>query len=146
MRDENAPARRLAQRPWRTGRPAAQPSLDGVTRDVFVLPVEAMRMTAMITSAPTIQTERLTLRGPVAADFEPIARFYADPVRSAGFGGVCCRVIRHGAGLLVASAIGTLRGYGFWTVTMKGDDTPVGICGLWNPEGWPEPEIGLDRL
>lgn len=94
-----------------------------------------------MTSAPRIETDRLVLRGPVASDFDAIATFYADPVRSVGFGGV---LPRDQAWRWFASAIGHwhLRGYGFWTITLKGDDKPVGICGLWNPEGWPEPEMG----
>lgn len=94
-----------------------------------------------LTHAPLITTDRLTLRGPIASDFEPIAAFYADPVRSMGFGGV---LPRDQAWRWFASMIGHwhLRGYGFWTITEQGDDTPLGICGLWNPEGWPEPEIG----
>lgn len=91
--------------------------------------------------APLIETDRLILRGPAPSDFEAIAAFYADPVRSMGFGGV---LPRDEAWRWFASTIGHwhLRGYGFWTMTLKGDDTPVGICGLWNPEGWPEPEMG----
>ena len=94
-----------------------------------------------MTPAPIIETDRLILRGPVASDFEAIAAFYADPIRSVGFGGV---LPRDKAWRWFAGSIGhwQLRGYGFWTITFKGDDTAAGICGLWNPEGWPEPEIG----
>jgi RimJ/RimL family protein N-acetyltransferase len=94
-----------------------------------------------MTPAPTITTERLTLRGPVASDFEPMAAFYADPVRAAGFGGVRTRTE---AWRWFASVIGHwhLRGFGFWTITDKSDGTVLGICGIWEPEGWPEPEIG----
>lgn len=94
-----------------------------------------------MTPAPLIETDRLILRGPAATDFEAIAAFYADPVRSFGFGGV---LPRDEAWRWFASSIGHwhLRGYGFWTVTLKDDNAPAGICGLWNPEGWPEPEMG----
>ncbi len=94
-----------------------------------------------MTPAPIIETERLILRGPVAADFEPLAVFFADPVRSVGFGGVQTRTQTW---RWFASVIGHwhLRGFGFWTVTDKSDATPMGICGVWEPEGWPEPEIG----
>ncbi|MGB7245024.1 MAG: GNAT family N-acetyltransferase [Sulfitobacter sp.] len=94
-----------------------------------------------MTPAPIIETDRLILRGPVAADFEPIAAFYADPVRSHGFGGV---LPRDQAWRWFASMIGHwhLRDYGFWTITDKADDSPLGICGIWNPEGWPEAELG----
>lgn len=92
-----------------------------------------------LTPAPVLTTERLVLRGPQADDVEPIAAFYADPVRSPGFGGP---IPRDEAWRWFASSIGHwhLHGYGFWTVTA--DDQPVGIVGLWNPEGWAEPELG----
>jgi len=94
-----------------------------------------------LTHAPTLTTERLTLRGPKASDVESIIDFYADPVRSMGFGGV---LPRDEAWRWFASMIGHwhLRGYGFWTITLTGDDSAAGICGIWNPEGWPEPEMG----
>ncbi|UWR22862.1 GNAT family N-acetyltransferase [Sulfitobacter sp. S190] len=94
-----------------------------------------------MTPAPRIETDRLVLRGPVADDVDGIIAFYADPVRSVGFGGV---MPRDQAWRWFASVIGHwhLRGYGFWTITLKGSDAPIGICGIWNPDGWPEPEIG----
>lgn len=94
-----------------------------------------------MTPAPIIETKRLILRGPEASDFEPIAAFYADPERSMGFGGV---LPRDQAWRWFASMIGHwhLRGYGFWTITDKSDCTALGICGIWNPEGWPEAELG----
>jgi len=95
----------------------------------------------MITPAPEILTDRLVLRGPKVSDVEAIIAFYADPVRAVGFGG---QLPRDKAWRWFSETIGHwhMRGYGFWTITLAGDDTPVGICGIWNPEGWPEPEIG----
>lgn len=94
-----------------------------------------------MTPAPTLETERMILRGPEAADAELIVAFYADPIRSHGFGGV---LPRDEAWRWFASTIGHwhLRGYGFWTMTLKDTQEPCGICGIWNPEGWPEPEMG----
>jgi len=95
----------------------------------------------MTLTIPTLETERLILRGPVAEDFEPLAEFFADTERSAGFGGTASR---SEAWRWFASSIGhwQLRGYGYWTVVTKADNRPCGIVGIWNPEGWPEPEIG----
>lgn len=92
-----------------------------------------------LTTAPTLTTKRLTLRGPQPQDFGPIADFYADPVRSAGFGGA---LSRDDAWRWFALSIGhwCLHGYGFWTVEAQGKT--VGMVGLWNPHGWPEPELG----
>jgi RimJ/RimL family protein N-acetyltransferase len=97
-------------------------------------------MTALALDIPTVETDRLILRGPEARDFEPLAGFFADEGRSWGFGGPKCR---NGAWRWFASNIGhwALHGYGFWTVETR-DGQIIGITGLWNPEGWPEPELG----
>lgn len=89
---------------------------------------------------PTLQTERLVLRGPEASDFESVAVFFADADRSWGFGGP---MDRNNAWRWFASLIGhwALHGFGFWMVETKTGD-PVGFVGLWAPEGWPEPELG----
>ncbi|MBN8629599.1 MAG: GNAT family N-acetyltransferase [Rhodobacterales bacterium] len=93
-----------------------------------------------LTAAPRIETDRLILRGPEARDFEPVAAFYADAERSWGFGGP---QNRNEAWRWFASLIGhwALRGYGFWMVETRAGET-VGMVGLWEPEGWPEPELG----
>jgi len=93
----------------------------------------------ILTNAPVLRTARLVLRGPQPEDFEPIAAFYAEPERSAGFGGP---IPRDEAWRWFASSIGHwhLHGFGFWTVTL--DDAPIGIVGHWAPEGWDEPELG----
>lgn len=94
----------------------------------------------MMPTCPTLHTERLTLRGPEHRDFEPLAAFLADPVRSPGFGGPDPR---DRAWRWFACSVGhwCLHGYGYWTVDTHAGET-VGIVGLWNPEGWPEPELG----
>jgi len=94
-----------------------------------------------MTPAPTIKTDRLTLRGPKAEDFEALAAFFADADRSSGFGGP---LNRDDAWRWFAASIGHwhLRGYGFWTVVLKDTGKPCGICGFWYPEGWPEAELG----
>ena len=90
---------------------------------------------------PTLETERLTLRGPEPQDFEPHARFFANERRSWGFGGPSNR---NEAWRWFASNIGhwALRGYGYWTITDRRTGEIHGITGLWHPEGWPEAELG----
>ena len=92
-----------------------------------------------MTPAPTLTTERLTLRGPQSSDADLVCAFLADPVRAPGFGGP---MPPEDGWRWFASMIGHwhIHGYGFWTV--EADGTPVGIVGLWNPKGWPEPELG----
>ena len=89
---------------------------------------------------PKLETERLRLRPQKAEDFEAVAAFFADGNRSWGFGGP---QNRNEAWRWFASAIGhwALRGYGFWMVETHDDET-VGMVGIWEPEGWPEPELG----
>ena len=89
---------------------------------------------------PELETERLRLRAPTAADFEHEAAFMATP-RSAGVGGPATRAATWRS---FASVIGhwVLRGFGFWAVEEKATGKYCGHVGLWFPEDWPEPEIG----
>jgi len=93
-----------------------------------------------LTHAPTLETNRLILRGPAREDFEPMAAFYADP-RCEGFGGP---LPRDEAWRWFALNIGHwhLHGYGYLTITLKDGGSIAGLTGIWNPEGWPEPELG----
>lgn len=94
-----------------------------------------------MTAIPTLHTDRLILRAPGMQDFEPFAEFYAS-ARAKFVGGP---LDREGAWRMLAMEIGhwTLAGFGRWTVTTT-DGAPVGLVGLFAPEGWPEPEIGYD--
>ena len=89
---------------------------------------------------PTLTTERLVLRAPSPRDVDPFVDFYQTE-RAQFVGGpktereawnFFCTEIGHWA----------VRGYGMFTVTRKGEDTPLGIVGQWFPRGWPETEIG----
>ena len=88
---------------------------------------------------PTLRTERLVLRAIGADDFEPMARFYADPV-SRFYGGPRNR---DDAWRKFAAYPGhwALRGYGPWAIERRDTGEFIGITGLWFPEEWPEPEI-----
>ena len=91
---------------------------------------------------PELRTERLVLRGWRAEDFEPFVGFWMDPVAVANAGGAIAS--RGEAWRKMASYIGhwQLRGYGFFVLQRHDDPAPLGYCGLWYPEDWPEPEIG----
>lgn len=93
-------------------------------------------------SAPVLDTDRLTLRAPQLSDFDALSAFYASP-RSQFVGGpqsaeLTWRTLALEAGHWV------LRGYGRWILIEKSSGTPVGLVGLWWPEGFPEREIGWD--
>ena len=96
---------------------------------------------AALVHAPRLETARLVLRGPEMRDFDAFAAFHADPARCLGFGPV---YRRDEAWRWWASNIGHwhIRGYGYFSVEAKETGAACGLCGIWNPEGWPEPEVG----
>lgn len=90
---------------------------------------------------PTLHSQNLTLRGPQAADFEPLCAFLLDHERAGGFG---AEDDRPQAWRWFALNIGhwALHGYGYFTIVDRATNQPCGLTGVWNPEGWPEPELG----
>jgi len=88
---------------------------------------------------PTIETERLVLRGFRESDFEPMARFYADPI-SSFYGGPCERE-EAWRKFAIYPGHWALRGYGPWAIEEKASGEFVGVTGMWFPEGWFAPEI-----
>ncbi|OWU85606.1 acetyltransferase [Oceanicola sp. 22II-s10i] len=95
-----------------------------------------------MTTIPVLTTERLTLRGADARDIPAMRDFYGSD-RSIYVGGPMTPEL---AWRQLASEIGhwTLCGYGRWMVDLTETGETVGNVGLWNPAGWPEPEIGWD--
>jgi len=94
----------------------------------------------MTVDIPTLETERLVLRPLRPDDFEAYAAFYQTD-RSVNRSGP---MTRDQAWENFAAEIGhwTLRGYGFWGVDEKATGSFCGMVGLYNPEGWPAPEVG----
>lgn len=88
---------------------------------------------------PVFQSPRLLLRAFKPDDFEPMAGFYASEV-SRPYGGPCSRD-EAWRKFAVYSGHWVLRGYGPWALEEKGSGQFVGLCGMWFPEGFPEPEI-----
>ncbi|MBB4305235.1 RimJ/RimL family protein N-acetyltransferase [Rhodobium orientis] len=90
---------------------------------------------------PELSTERLRFRQWRNEDLAPFAAFYADPAASRFIGGPSNR---EAVWRRIASYVGhwTLRGYGLWALEDKATGRFAGYCGLWYPDGWPEPEIG----
>ena len=93
-----------------------------------------------LTNAPFLETERLILRGPCLSDFGPLATFYASDY-CAGFGGP---LKRDDAWRWFALNVGHwhIHGYGYFSIVEKASGRAMGLSGIWNPEGWPEPELG----
>jgi RimJ/RimL family protein N-acetyltransferase len=90
---------------------------------------------------PTVSTPRLTLRPFEESDLDAWARIVADEETTEFIGGVQSR---EDAWRSIAMYLGhwQLRGYGQWAVEVRGSGRFIGRAGLWNPEGWPELEVG----
>ena len=92
------------------------------------------------TDAPVLETDNLILRGPEERDIESIIDFLQDKNYSKGFGHIA---ERGDAWRWFALLVGHwhIRGYGYFSVQNRAGAF-VGITGIWNPETWPEPELG----
>lgn len=90
-----------------------------------------------------LETERLILR-PIdpERDFEAWAKTFANPDVMRYLGGEPMN--RALAWRSMAMIIGHwhIRGYSFFSLEEKATGAWVGRVGPWNPEGWPEPEVG----
>lgn len=94
-------------------------------------------------SALVLQTDRLTLRPHVLADFEPLCGLFQSD-RARFMGGPFSR---REAWLLFAADVGAwdLQGMGGWGVETR-DETLVGQVVLAQPAHFPEPELGWMML
>ena len=91
-----------------------------------------------------LETERLILRPFAIDDFDAFAAMYADP-RVAEFVTEDGKPLsRFSAWRAFATIAGhwTLRGFGLFAVVERATGTFVGRIGPWQPEGWPDFEIG----
>jgi RimJ/RimL family protein N-acetyltransferase len=96
-------------------------------------------MTAAI-DIPVLETERLRLRAFRETDLDRFAEFCASETLTRFVGGTSDR---RGTWGRIAAYLGhwTMRGYGHWAIEEKAGGRFAGYCGLWNPVGWPEPEV-----
>lgn len=95
----------------------------------------------MTNPIPTLETERLILRGPSAEDFEAYAAFAADEEVMRHIGGVQPRPLAWRAWCALRGAW-DIRGYSMFSVIEKATGRWVGRLGPWEPEGWPGTEVG----
>jgi RimJ/RimL family protein N-acetyltransferase len=90
---------------------------------------------------PTLETSRLILRPPVAADFEPWAAFMADEEASHFIGGPQPRSTAW-RGFCSMAGSWAMFGYAMFSVVEKDTGRWVGRLGPWVPAGWPGTEVG----
>lgn len=88
-----------------------------------------------------VETERVILRGLREEDFDTYADFYSDERTARFVGG---KKSREDAWRHMAALVGhwTLKGFGQWAAEEKSSGKMIGCVGLWQPEGWPELEVG----
>lgn len=98
-------------------------------------------MTPHLAHIPTLETERLTFRAPVAADFEAFKAF-ALSERATFVGGGPDKDVGY-AWRVLATITGHwhLRGFGCFAVVRKDTGGVVGTMGPWRPEPYPENEF-----
>jgi RimJ/RimL family protein N-acetyltransferase len=94
-----------------------------------------------VSLGPTLETERLILRPPVAEDFDAWADFIADEEAARFLGGAQDRI---GAWRIASTMTGAwvIRGFSMFSVIEKATGRWVGRLGPWQPEGWPGTEVG----
>jgi RimJ/RimL family protein N-acetyltransferase len=100
-------------------------------------------MSGQLTQIPTVETERLLLRGFQETDVDALEAMAADPV-IAPFVGYAGAPLREACWRSVALWIGhwALRGFGLWAVEERASGAFIGRIGIWQPEGWPGVEVG----
>ncbi len=93
-----------------------------------------------MTLAPTITTERLTLRHHRIEDFEPMAAMFATDW-SVYMGGP---VSRHDMWRWLGAEVGSwsLLGFGSWAVDLNETGETIGQVGINKPANFPEVELG----
>lgn len=90
---------------------------------------------------PTLETERLILRPPIAADFAPWAAFAGDEEAARYLGGPQPSSVAW-RGMCTMTGAWTVAGFSMFSVVEKASGDWVGRLGPWSPEGWPGTEVG----
>ena len=93
------------------------------------------------TLGPTLETQRLILRPPVLADFDPWAEMMADEENSGFIGGPLVRSASWRGFVGVAGAW-VMQGFSMFSVVEKSSGQWLGRIGPHQPEGWPGSEVG----
>jgi RimJ/RimL family protein N-acetyltransferase len=88
-----------------------------------------------------LETPRLVLRVPRAADLDEWAAFMADEEATRFLGGTMHRSTSW-RGLMTMIGAWHAHGFAMFSVIEKGSGRWVGRLGPWMPDGWPGPEVG----
>ena len=88
-----------------------------------------------------IETPRLVLRVPTAADLDPWAAMMTDAEAAKFIGGVAPRAVTW-RGLMTMIGAWHAMGFAMFSVIEKSSGRWVGRLGPWMPDGWPGTEVG----
>lgn len=91
---------------------------------------------------PTLETDRLILRGLTDADLDAYAGMMADPEVVRYIGGETMDRADAWRNMATVAGHWQLRGFGFFALEEKASGDFVGRVGPWMPEGWPALECG----
>jgi RimJ/RimL family protein N-acetyltransferase len=94
---------------------------------------------------PTLETERLLLRGIEQGDLDGWAELMGDPGSARYIGGVQNRAQAWRAMATFAGSW-SLKGFGMFSVVERSTGRWIGRLGPWQPEGWPGTEVGWGLL
>jgi len=87
-----------------------------------------------------LTTQRLILRKPRMGDLAECVAFWSSG-RSHMMGGPWTPEVTQ-VNLQQVIDLWPHNGFGLFSVTLQGSDRAVGLIGPWQPEGYPEPELG----
>lgn len=98
-----------------------------------------------MTPGPILETPRLILRPPLAADLDGYVELMSDDEHVRFIGGAAppSMVWRQ---MMTVAGSWSLQGFGFFSVIEKDTGRWVGRLGPWFPHGWPQPEVGWSIL
>ena len=97
-------------------------------------------MTEALTCAPVLETERLTLRGPIQSDLPELTRFMTSSPRMQAQGETVSKE-QAWFGFLIGIGHWQWHGYGFFTLMVRGQSLPIGRVGLLKHSNWPKVEL-----
>lgn len=99
-------------------------------------------MTARLADTPVLETPRLILRAPQASDYPAWESFFLSDRATFIGGGTQFDSGRAWRAFAAITGHWSLRGCGVFVLTDRDSGAPLGGCGPWYPELWPEREVG----
>ncbi|MFS4579780.1 GNAT family N-acetyltransferase [Phaeobacter sp. C3_T13_0] len=97
-------------------------------------------MAKPLTSAPVLETERLTLRGPLQSDLPEFTRYMTRSPRLQSQGETVSDE-QCWFGFLIGVGHWQWHGFGFFTITKLRGSHPLGRVGLLKHSNWPDVEL-----